>query len=279
MLSPLPVWCAFKRTYRIHRFRIYSSDFSKSYKYSIVVLPLKCRLCNLAGSQHVESGGGQCAACGFRGEDNLAHYSPWSCGTIGPCLRPFDPETLNPKSAPSCAERPVRPRRANAANGGPCAPSRLRVLSQELDGNAAGDGTRWLPSLDHYRRLKDEDPIIPFSEAPIISKWGAISRAARAGYHTADPIQATGCKGGASTTAITFKGASRPPSAKAEAPAERRCVLLLLCVWQITTLTWTTATTGGAPEDPTPPATPVSWRGTACSRSRSRSRRRLSASS
>ncbi|CAF93161.1 unnamed protein product [Tetraodon nigroviridis] len=133
------------------------------------------------GSEPAESGGGQCAACGFRGEDNLAHYSPWSCGTIGPCLRPFDPETLNPKSAPSCAEHP------------------------ELDGNGGGDGKRWLPSLDHYRRLKDEDPIIPFSEAPIISKWGAISRAARAGYHATDPIQATVCKGGAGTAAVTFK--------------------------------------------------------------------------
>lgn len=168
-------------------------------------------------SQHVDSGGGQCAACGFRGEESLAHYSPWSCSTIGPCLRPFDPETLNHKPAPSCAEHPVRPRRVAAADAGPCALSRLCFLAQELEGGEGGGeggvgvgGKRWLPSLDHYRRLKDEDPIIPFSEAPIISKWGAISRAARAGYHTTDPIQATACKGGASTTAITFKGASRP---------------------------------------------------------------------
>lgn len=88
---------------------------------------------------------------------------------------------------------------------------RLCSLAQELDGNGGGGGggKRWLHSLDHYRRLKDEDPIIPFSEAPIISKWGAISRAARAGYHTTDPIQATACQGGAATTAINFKGASR----------------------------------------------------------------------
>ena len=42
-----------------------------------------------------------------------------------------------------------------------------------------------------------------------------------------------------------------------------------MSLWgQITAPTWTTATTGGAPEGPTPPATPASWRGTACSRDR-----------
>ncbi|XP_056875478.1 roquin-2 isoform X4 [Takifugu flavidus] len=132
------------------------------------------------GPEHAESGGGggQCAACRFRGEENLARYSPWSCGAIGPCLSPFDPH----KPAPSCAEHP------------------------ELDGSTAGGGEkRWLHSMDHYRRLKDEDPIIPFSEAPIISKWGAISRAARAGYHTADPI----CQGAAATAAaINLKDSS-----------------------------------------------------------------------
>lgn len=86
-------------------------------------------------------------------------------------------------------------------------------FTQELDGNGGGGGgggvgKRWLHSLDHYRRLKDEDPIIPFSEAPIISKWGAISRASRTGYHTTDPVQATACQGGASTTPINFKGES-----------------------------------------------------------------------
>ncbi|MEQ2167067.1 hypothetical protein GOODEAATRI_000417 [Goodea atripinnis] len=70
-------------------------------------------------------------------------------------------------------------------------------------------GKRWLHSLEHYRRLKDEDPIIPFSEAPIISKWGAISRASRTGYHTTDPVQATACQGRASTTAINFKARTK----------------------------------------------------------------------
>lgn len=85
---------------------------------------------------------------------------------------------------------------------------------QELDSNESrgggvgdsGIGKRWLHSLDNYRRLKDEDPIIPFSEGPIISKWGAISRASRTGYHTTDPVQATACQGSASTTPINFKG-------------------------------------------------------------------------
>lgn len=66
-------------------------------------------------------------------------------------------------------------------------------------------GKRWLHSLEPYRRLKEEDPIIPFGEGPIISKWGAISRAARTGYHTTDPVQATACQGNASTTPINFR--------------------------------------------------------------------------
>lgn len=75
-------------------------------------------------------------------------------------------------------------------------------------GVGGGVGKRWLHSLDHYRRLKDEDPIIPFSEAPIISKWGAISRAARTGFHTTEPVQATACQSGAGTTPVNFKGES-----------------------------------------------------------------------
>lgn len=75
-------------------------------------------------------------------------------------------------------------------------------------GSGVSVGKRWLHSLDHYRRLKDEDPIIPFSEAPIISKWGAISRAARAGFHTTEPVQATACQGGAGTKPVNFKGGS-----------------------------------------------------------------------
>ncbi|XP_074546434.1 roquin-2 isoform X1 [Halichoeres trimaculatus] len=141
------------------------------------------------GAEHVESGGGQCMGCRFRGEESLAHYSPWSCGTIGPCLSPFEPETLTHTSAHSCSEH------------------------SDLDGKGGGGGgvgvssvgKRWLHSLDQYRRLKDEDPIIPFSEGPMISKWGAISRAARTGYHTTDPVQATACQGSARTTPINFK--------------------------------------------------------------------------
>uniref|UniRef100_A0A7N6BCW7 RING-type E3 ubiquitin transferase n=1 Tax=Anabas testudineus TaxID=64144 RepID=A0A7N6BCW7_ANATE len=128
---------------------------------------------NVSVFQHVESSGGQCMGCRFSGEESLAHYSPWSCGTIGPCLSPFEPETLTHSSAHSCSD--------------------------------TGVGKRWLHSLDHYRRLKDEDPIIPFSEGPIISKWGAISRASRTGYHTTDPVQATACQSSASTTPINFK--------------------------------------------------------------------------
>ncbi|XP_026152509.1 roquin-2 isoform X3 [Mastacembelus armatus] len=139
------------------------------------------------GTEHVESSGGQCVGCRFSSEESLAHYSPWSCGTIGPCLSPFEPETLTHTSAHSCSEH------------------------SELDSNggggvsSAGVGKRWLHSLDHCRRLKDEDPIIPFSEGPIISKWGAISRASRTGYHTTDPVQATACQSSASTTPINFK--------------------------------------------------------------------------
>ncbi|KAM9841819.1 roquin-2 [Aulostomus maculatus] len=141
------------------------------------------------GTEHVDSSGGQCVGCRFRGEESLAHYSPWSCGTIGPCLSPFEPEMLPHTTPHSCSEH------------------------SELDSNVGGGsgvgsggvGKRWLHSLDHYRRLKDEDPIIPFSEGPIISKWGAISRASRTGYHTTDPVQATACQGGANTTPINFK--------------------------------------------------------------------------
>uniref|UniRef100_A0A3B3V9Q9 RING-type E3 ubiquitin transferase n=1 Tax=Poecilia latipinna TaxID=48699 RepID=A0A3B3V9Q9_9TELE len=123
--------------------------------------------------RHVESSGGQCMGCRFRGEDSLARYSLWSCGSAGPSLRPFEPEPLKHTPAHSHS-------------------------------HSDGTGKRRLHS-SHYRRLKEEDPIIPFSEAPIISKWGAISRASRTGYHTTDPVQATACQGSASTTAINFK--------------------------------------------------------------------------
>lgn len=168
--------------------------------------------------------------CRFSSEEGLAHYSPWSCGSIGPCLSPFEPETLTHSSAHSCSEHSVRllPHPKTGAGillslwqscwyecVGCLSNSILVSLTKELDSNggggisSAGVGKRWLHSLDHYRRLKDEDPIIPFSEGPIISKWGAISRASRTGYHTTDPVQATACQSGASTTPINFKGEDR----------------------------------------------------------------------
>lgn len=168
--------------------------------------------------QHMESSGGQCAGCRFRDEESLAHFSPWSCGTAGSSLSPFEPEALTHTAAHSCSERPVKLLTrlkvaptllcslkidSFALINGPNA-----VLMQDLDGpeGEAGGRKQWLHTSDPYRRLKDEDPIIPFSEAPIISKWGAISRVARTGYHTTDPIQATACQGSASTTPINFKG-------------------------------------------------------------------------
>ncbi|XP_016534567.1 roquin-2 isoform X2 [Poecilia formosa] len=141
------------------------------------------------GAEHVESSGGQCMGCRFRGEDSLARYSLWSCGSAGPSLRPFEPEPL--KHTPAHSHSHSEHLELDCIEGG--------------QGGVSGTGKRRLPSLDHYRRLKEEDPIIPFSEAPIISKWGAISRASRTGYHTTDPVQATACQGSASTTAINFK--------------------------------------------------------------------------
>ncbi|KAF7216968.1 roquin-2-like, partial [Nothobranchius furzeri] len=135
------------------------------------------------GAEHVESSGGQCMGCRIRNEESLAHYSPWSYGSTGSSLSPFEPEALTHTSAHSCSKHP------------------------ELDGTEGEAVSRkqWLHTLDNYRRLKEEDPIIPFSEAPIISKWGAISRASRTAYHNTDPVQATSCQGGANTTPINFK--------------------------------------------------------------------------
>lgn len=137
------------------------------------------------GTKHVEGNGSPCLDCRFREEESLAHYSPWSCGSISPCLSSFEPDSLTHSSAHSCSEH--------------------MKMNSEIGTSGNGGSKPWLHSLDHYRRLKDEDPIIPFSEGPIISKWGAISRAARTGYHTTDPVQATACYGGASTTAINFR--------------------------------------------------------------------------
>ncbi|XP_051041294.1 roquin-2 isoform X5 [Phodopus roborovskii] len=67
-------------------------------------------------------------------------------------------------------------------------------LPRDLD---SGDVKRRVHLFETQRRTKEEDPIIPFSDGPIISKWGAISRSSRTGYHTTDPIQATASQGSA----------------------------------------------------------------------------------
>uniref|UniRef100_A0AAY4BF55 RING-type E3 ubiquitin transferase n=1 Tax=Denticeps clupeoides TaxID=299321 RepID=A0AAY4BF55_9TELE len=121
---------------------------------------------------HSDCVGGACMSCKYKVEESLAHYSPWSCGTIGP----FDSET----------------------HGGPL----FVFCVQNVEG---GPAKRWLRMFEPYGRLKDEDPIIPFGEGPIISKWGAISRASRTGYHTTDPVQATASQGSTSTTPINFR--------------------------------------------------------------------------
>uniref|UniRef100_A0AAR2ISB6 RING-type E3 ubiquitin transferase n=1 Tax=Pygocentrus nattereri TaxID=42514 RepID=A0AAR2ISB6_PYGNA len=71
--------------------------------------------------------------------------------------------------------------------------------------SCSGTGKHLLHILEPYRRVKDEDPIIPFGEGPIISKWGAISRASRTDYHTTEPVQATAAQGRTSTTPINFR--------------------------------------------------------------------------
>ncbi|XP_030623235.1 roquin-2 [Chanos chanos] len=128
-------------------------------------------------AEHSEGVGGACISCKCRGDETLAHYSPWSCGTISPCIGPFESEPHS-SSSHSCSEHHT---------------------------DVESTGKHWLHVLEPYRRLKDEDPIIPFGEGPIISKWGAISRASRTGYHTTDPVQATASQGTASTTPSNFR--------------------------------------------------------------------------
>uniref|UniRef100_A0A671T657 RING-type E3 ubiquitin transferase n=1 Tax=Sinocyclocheilus anshuiensis TaxID=1608454 RepID=A0A671T657_9TELE len=117
-------------------------------------------------------GGGRMTCKCHGGEESLAHYSPWSCSTISP----FESEPHH-LSTHSC--------------------------SKQLHGESGGK--RWLHMFEPYRRLKDEDPIIPFGEGPIISKWGAISRASRTGFHTTDPFQATASQRCTGTTPINFR--------------------------------------------------------------------------
>ncbi|XP_032274182.1 roquin-2 isoform X3 [Halichoerus grypus] len=102
-------------------------------------------------------------------EDHLSHYSPWSCGTIGSCINAIDSE----------------PRDVIANSN---------AVLMDLD---SGDVKRRVHLFETQRRTKEEDPIIPFSDGPIISKWGAISRSSRTGYHTTDPVQATASQGSA----------------------------------------------------------------------------------
>ncbi|XP_058528795.1 roquin-2 isoform X2 [Ochotona princeps] len=102
-------------------------------------------------------------------DDHLSHYSPWSCGTIGSCINAIDSE---PKDV--------------IANS--------NAVLMDLD---SGDVKRRVHLFETQRRTKEEDPIIPFSDGPIISKWGAISRSSRTGYHTTDPVQATASQGSA----------------------------------------------------------------------------------
>ncbi|XP_066506857.1 roquin-2 isoform X2 [Hoplias malabaricus] len=115
----------------------------------------------------------KCGGGGGSGGD-VARYNPWSCGAVGP----FESESLG--SAHSC--------------------------SQHAD--VEGAGKHWLHIFEPYRRSKEEDPIIPFGEGPIISKWGAISRASRTDYHTTEPVQATAAQGRTSTTPINFRSYS-----------------------------------------------------------------------
>ncbi|XP_041090228.1 roquin-2-like isoform X2 [Polyodon spathula] len=112
----------------------------------------------------------------YKEDDRLSHYSPWSCGTIGTCIHAVDSE---PKDV--------------VANS-----------SMELTDHNSSDIKRRTHLFEPQRRLRDEDPIIPFGEGPIISKWGAISRSSRTGYHTTDPIQATASQG-STTKPINFR--------------------------------------------------------------------------
>ncbi|XP_029469667.1 roquin-2 isoform X2 [Rhinatrema bivittatum] len=111
--------------------------------------------------------GGDLNGSTFKAGDQLSHYSPWSCSTISNCINSIDSE---PKDVI-----------ANSST----------VL---MDLNSS-DVKKKVNLFEAQRRAKEEDPIIPFSDGPIISKWGAISRSSRTSYHTTDPIQATASQG------------------------------------------------------------------------------------
>ncbi|KAJ8792567.1 hypothetical protein J1605_019786 [Eschrichtius robustus] len=83
------------------------------------------------------------------------------------------------------------------ATQSPTPPSPLFSVDFRTDDLDSGDVKRRVHLFETQRRTKEEDPIIPFSDGPIISKWGAISRSSRTGYHTTDPVQATASQGSA----------------------------------------------------------------------------------
>ncbi|CAM4730560.1 unnamed protein product [Leuciscus chuanchicus] len=140
--------------------------------FTVDVCP-EVRPSDLVFLEHPEGvGGGRMTCKCHGGEESLAHYSPWSCNSISP----FE-----------------------------SVPHHLSTHSCSKQLNEESGGKRWLHMFEPYRRLKEEDPIIPFGEGPIISKWGAISRASRTGFHTTDPVQATASQGCAGTTSINFR--------------------------------------------------------------------------
>ncbi|XP_070614855.1 roquin-2 isoform X2 [Erythrolamprus reginae] len=101
-------------------------------------------------------------------DGQLCHYSPWSCSTISSCISTVEAE---PKDVLA----------------------KSTTILLDLD---SGEPRKLAAHLfEPQRKVKDEDPIIPFSDGPIISKWGAISRSSRTGYHTTDPVQATASQG------------------------------------------------------------------------------------
>ncbi|XP_067868651.1 roquin-2 isoform X2 [Heterodontus francisci] len=116
-------------------------------------------------SEFSENASDLCAGTKFE-DDSISHYSPWSCGTISSCISAMESE---PKDI--------------------MATTSVKIMDLNVK--------RRLNLFDSQRRGKDEDPIIPFGDGPIISKWGAISRSARTGYHNTDPVQATASQGSA----------------------------------------------------------------------------------
>ncbi|KAK9392511.1 roquin-2 [Crotalus adamanteus] len=94
-------------------------------------------------------------------------YSPWSCSTLSSCISAVEAEPKDVLAKSS-------------------------TILLDLD---SGDPKRPPHLFETQRKAKEEDPIIPFGDGPIISKWGAISRSSRTGYHTTDPVQATASQG------------------------------------------------------------------------------------